>query len=112
VSTDQLPPEPDGPSEKDRAAEVLDHAKRAVEFTEMPSPMWRSAEQEFFRSWRAAIQGAYDDAEESEHRRLAWERAEEAEELLMKIAEVVDDEWGEFHVARIRALLKESGVSS
>lgn len=107
----ELPPEPDGPTEKDRAAEVLEHAKRAVEFAEMPSPMWRSAEQQFFRSWLVAVQGAHDLAEESEHRRLAWQRNEEADELLVKIAEIVND--GEdFQVARIRELLKASGVSS
>lgn len=111
MSDQQLPPEPDGPTEKNRAALVLDHARRAVAFTEMPSPMWRSAEQEFFRSWAAVIQGAFDDAEESEHRQLAWQRAEEAEELLVKIAEIVDDE-ADFQVARIRKLLAAAGVSS
>jgi len=91
---------------------ALEFANQAVAAAEGPRRDWREAEAAFFRSWAAVIQGAFDDAEESEHRRLAWERAEEAEELLMKIAEVVDDESGDFQVARIRALLKESGVSS
>lgn len=85
----EMPPRPGGRSEMDRAEEMLGHAKRAVEFTEMAAPMWRSAEQEFFRSWLAMLQAHADDAEESRHRQLAWDRAEQAEEKLRQIGEIV-----------------------
>lgn len=113
-----LPPAPEGPTEKERAALVLKHALRAVEFTRQPSPMWRSAEQEFFQSWLTLAQSVYDDAEESEHRRLAWDRVEQLEESLSaaeaklgQISEIVasaetrDDDAKAFAFGRIEEVL-------
>lgn len=84
----ELATTPDGPSEKDRARAICEAAERAV--AHAGGGRWRDAESAFFHSWASAARGAFDDAVESEHRRLAWDRAERAEEALAAALDLLD----------------------
>lgn len=112
----ELPPRPDGPSERDRARAVVEAAEMAHAYA--GDGKWRSAEAAFFHSWALAARGAFDDAEECEHRRLAWDRVEQTEEALAaveaklrQIAEIVasaetrDDDAKAFAFGRIEEVL-------
>jgi hypothetical protein len=96
-------PAPDAPDEKDYAETALAEADRAVRLIQARQP---GAHLAFLRSWQAILTGLHSEATESKHRRLAWDRAEAAEEQLAEIRTALDMSDTEDHAE----VVKEIGI--
>jgi hypothetical protein len=106
----ELPPRPEGPTEKQTAELARDEAATAVELAERRDH--RGAELAFFRSWRSVMEGHAAMAVEDEARMRAWDRVHKLEELLERMAEVADDATRSHgqRVAMIQKLLRDGGA--